>query len=272
MKSLYSEEWFNKLFAVICILVVIVGFSIQNLLVLMLPFIFIGAFYFFKIEKNSDASLLQKLGILMAVLPFLLAFVFIACGNVKNAWFNAYTQDQWVRIFTGILIYAGTITLAVSTFWMKSHNPANKNNNKIKEEAEQLSFVSLYPKKSEKIENLPLSGSLEHYRQFVIPTNTKTDWIKIPCHLKNESQYPVVSIGLEALNEEIKGTKSINYGLLIPPFQTIGIDLFVPLTHAKSIEIKCSFLNVLNRKTNGLLHLVSQESEYRGVYNLRIIE
>ena len=47
----------------------------------------------------------------------------------------------------------------------------------------------------------------------------------------------------------------MDHALLMPPHNTIGIDLYIPLTSAKDVDIKCSFKNVLGEKTAGFLHL-----------------
>lgn len=272
MKNLYEEEWFSKLYAVICILILLVGFGIQNLLVLMLPFILAGGYFFFRLKKEDENRLLFRLLILMSVLPFILAFVFILCGNARNAWFDAYNINQWVMIFTGLLIYAGTLTLGFSAFSMNKWSGNGARREKETVDVTRLSFITVYPKNGKKVESLPMPGDLEHHKQLVIPINKKTDWVKIPCHLKNESALPVISVGLEALNDEIKGTKSMDHALLIPPYNTVGIDLYIPLTSAKGVDIKCSFKNVLGEKTAGFLHLDKTGDVYHGIYNLRIVE
>ena len=272
MKNLYEEEWFSRLYAVICVLILLVGFGIRNLLVLMLPFILAGGYFFFKFKKEDENQFLFRMLILMAVFPFILAFVFILCGEMRNAWFNAYHINQWVMIFTGLLIYAGTLTLSFSAFYVNRGSGAVKKKGKEPIDVAKLSFITLYPKNGKKVESLPMPGDLEHHKQLVIPINKKTDWVKIPCHLKNESDLPVISIGLEALNEEIKGTKSMDHALLIPPHNTVGIDLYIPLTSAKNVDIKCSFKNVLGEKTAGFLHLDKADDVYHGIYNLRIVE
>ena len=75
MKNLYEEEWFSRLYAVICVLILLVGFGIRNLLVLMLPFILAGGYFFFKFKKEDENPFLFRMLILMAVFPFILAFV-----------------------------------------------------------------------------------------------------------------------------------------------------------------------------------------------------
>ncbi|MEG0376865.1 MAG: hypothetical protein RR614_00135 [Eubacterium sp.] len=272
MNKFYEEEWFSKVFFVVCALVLLVGFGMRNLLVLLLPFIFIGGFLVLRAPNNGEDNLLKRMFLALIFAPFLAAFIVVACSNPQNAWFDHYTTNQWVTIFTGVLIYTGTMTLGFVSFWQNKKLRDTYQKDTAALDTAKLSFVTLYARDGEKVDNLPLPGDSFHDKQLVIPINTKTSWVKIPCYLKNESHLPVVSIGLEALNEEIKGTRSMDHSLLIPPHVTVVIELYVPVTKAKNVDIKCSFKNVLGFKTMGLLHLEKREDSYNGVYNLSVID
>ena len=111
--------------------------------------------------------------ILMAVFPFVLVFVFVLFGDMRNAWFNAYNVNQWVMIFTGLLIYGGTLTLSFSAFYVSRGYDTGKKREKEPIDVAKLSFITLYPKNSKKVESLPMPGDLEHHKQLVIPINKK---------------------------------------------------------------------------------------------------
>ena len=151
MKNLYEEEWFSRLYAVICVLILLVGFGIRNLLVLMLPFILAGGYFFFKFKKEDENQFLFRMLILMAVFPFILAFVFILCGDMRNAWFNAYHINQWVMIFTGLLIYAGTLTLSFSAFYVNRGSGAEKRREKNRSMLRSCLLLRCTPKMEKRL-------------------------------------------------------------------------------------------------------------------------
>ncbi|MEG0075809.1 MAG: hypothetical protein RR579_05855 [Eubacterium sp.] len=272
MNKFYKEDWFKKLFIVLCVLVLLVGFGMRNLLVLLLPFICMGVFLVLKMPKKDEDDVLKCMFLALIFAPFLAAFIVVALSNPQNMWFDTYTNGQWVTVFTGVLIYTGTMTLSFIAFWQNKKLREVSIKDDIKKNIMTLSFVTLYPKDGKKVEHLPLPAEQEHHKQWVIPINTKTDWIKIPCHLKNESDLPVVAVGLEALNDDIKGTKRIDHALLIPSHNTVGVVLYIPAINAKIVDIKCEFTNVLGKKTQGVLHFSQSGESYKGIYNLSIIQ
>lgn len=151
MKNLYEEEWFSRLYAVICVLILLVGFGIRNLLVLMLPFILAGGYFFFIFKKEDENRFLFRMLILMAVFPFVLAFVFILFGDMRNAWFNAYNINQWVMIFTGLLIYGGTLTLSFSAFYVSRGYDTGKKKEKEPIDVAKLSLLHCTPKMAKRL-------------------------------------------------------------------------------------------------------------------------
>ncbi len=270
MKVFYEESWFKKLGILICVLLLLLSFGIRNLLIFTLPFILIGLYGLISPEGDKEHRLFVRIGSVFLMLPFLLAAVALFGGGLKGVWFDDYSRTVWAIVFNGFMIYTGAVVLAGILLWI--FKGQYRKNAKESMNPDRLSFVTLDPRQPESVKNLlrPEPGATA--KAIVVPINKKTEWVKIPCRLTNESTLPVISMGLEALNDEITGTRSMEHSLLIPPHKTVGIHLYVPVTKARHVEIRLSFTNVIGETTLGLLSLTASEGLYYGEYNLNKLQ
>ena len=268
MKNFYEESWFKRLGILICALLLILSFAISNLLVLLLPFILAAVYGVLNPGGAKDCRFYVRVCAAMMGLPFVLAAVAIAGSGLKGMWFGDYSSMAWAVIFNGALVYAGAVFLAAVLLWIFK---GRQDRRQGKDDLEKLSFVTLEPRQPSLTENLPQPNPGDCRLSIVIPINKKTRWVRLPCLLTNEGTLPVVALGVEAVNSEITGTSALDHPVLMPPAKTVGIDLYVPVTEARHLEIKCSFTNVLGETTVGILALTRSEELYYGKYNLRMI-
>ncbi|MDO4289432.1 MAG: hypothetical protein Q4C55_09625 [Eubacterium sp.] len=269
MKKFYEESWFKRLGLLICALLLILSFSIHNLLALVLPFVLVGIYGVVNPGEDADRSFFIRVFSAMLALPFGLAAVALIAGAPRGLWFSDYSSLAWAVIFNGALIYAAAVFLAGVLLWIFREQRGKKGKQGA---LEALSFVMLEPRQPSLVQNLPKSEVGCCRKAIVIPINKKTAWVRLPCHLINQGSLPVVALGIEALNPEITGTSALEHPLLLPVGKRVGIDLYVPVTEARHLEILCRFTNVLGESTTGILSLVQSGGLYYGAYNLNRLD